>query len=68
MLSKKLAAVDKTRCVACGVCENNCPLRAVKVLHMVCVLPDGNHDARYLQAEKQRIIKDNRKEPYSWLN
>ena len=25
---------------------------------MVCVLPDGNHDAGYLQAEKQRIIKD----------
>lgn len=22
MLSKKLAAIDKTRCVACGVCEN----------------------------------------------
>ena len=21
MLSKKLAAIDKTRCVACGVCE-----------------------------------------------
>lgn len=64
MLSKKLAAVDKTRCVACGVCENNCPLGAVKVLHMVCVLPDGNHDARYLQAEKQRIIRNNRKEPF----
>ena len=28
MLSKKLAAIDKTRCVACGVCENTCPLRA----------------------------------------
>ena len=26
MLSKKLAAIDKTRCVACGVCENTCPL------------------------------------------
>ena len=64
MLSKKLAAVDKTRCFACGVCENNCPLRAVKVLHMVCVLPDGNHDARYLQTEKQRIIRYNRKEPF----
>ena len=25
MLSKKLAAVDQTRCVACGVCENTCP-------------------------------------------
>ena len=64
MLSKKLAAVDKTRCFACGVCENNCPLGAVKVLHMVCVLPDGNHDARYLQAEKQIIIRNNRKEPF----
>ena len=31
MLSKKLAAVDRTRCVACGVCENTCPLGAVKV-------------------------------------
>ena len=25
----------------------------------------GNHDAGYLQAEKQRIIKDNRKESFS---
>ena len=32
---------------------------------MVCVLPDGNHDAGYLQAEKQRIIKDQRKESFS---
>ena len=32
MLSKKLAAVDKTRCVACGVCENN-SLWAVMVLY-----------------------------------
>ena len=24
MLSKRLAAVDKARCVACGVCENTC--------------------------------------------
>ena len=31
MLLKKLAAVDKTQCVACGVCENTCPLGAVKV-------------------------------------
>ena len=31
MLSKKLAAVDQTRCVACGVCETACPLGAVKV-------------------------------------
>ena len=33
MLSKKLAAVDKTWCVACGVCENTCPIGAVKVRH-----------------------------------
>ena len=33
--------------------------------NMVCVLPDGNHDVGYLQAEKQKIIKDNRKEPFS---
>ena len=31
MPSKKLAAVDQTRCVACGVCENTSPLGAVKV-------------------------------------
>ena len=31
MPSKKLAAIDQTRCVACGVCENTCPLGAVKV-------------------------------------
>ena len=31
MLSKKLAAIAQTRCVACGVCENTCPLGAVKV-------------------------------------
>ena len=80
MLSKKLDAVDKTRCVACGVCENTCPLGAAKVRYgfllffltmfgnMMYILPDGNHDAGYLQAEKQRIITDNRKEPFLWLN
>jgi NAD-dependent dihydropyrimidine dehydrogenase PreA subunit len=31
VLSKRLAAVDTMRCVACGVCENTCPLGAVKV-------------------------------------
>lgn len=41
---------------------------ALQAPHMVCVLPDGNHDAGHLQAEKQRINKDNRKEPFSWLN
>ena len=35
MRSKKLAAVDKTRCVACGVCKNTCPLGAVNV-HRGC--------------------------------
>ena len=25
MLSEKLAAIDKTRRGACGVCENTCP-------------------------------------------
>ena len=38
---------------------------ALQAPHMVCVLSDGNHDAGYLQAEKQRIIKDNRKESFS---
>ena len=38
---------------------------ALQAPHMVFVLPDGNHDAGYLQAEKQRIIKDNRKESFS---
>ena len=28
-----MASVDKKRCVACGVCENTCPLAAVKVYH-----------------------------------
>lgn len=41
---------------------------ALQAPHMVRVLSDGNHDAGYLQAEKQRINKDNRKEHYSWLN
>lgn len=35
MLSKKLAVIDKLRCVACGVCENTCPLEAVQV-HCGC--------------------------------
>ena len=35
MPSKKLAAVDQTRCVACGVCETACPLGAAKV-HRGC--------------------------------
>ena len=28
-----MASVDKKRCVACGVCENTCPLTAAKVYH-----------------------------------
>lgn len=36
MLSKKLAAVAQTRCVACGVCENTCPLGVVKVRRGCC--------------------------------
>ena len=35
MLSNKLAAIDKTRCVAFGVCEYTCPLGAFKV-HRGC--------------------------------
>lgn len=31
MTSKRLASVDKTQCVACGVCENTCVLGAIKV-------------------------------------
>ena len=41
---------------------------ALQAPHMVCLLPDGNHDTGYLQAERQRIIRDNRKESFSWLN
>lgn len=33
MTPKRLAGVDKARCVACGVCENTCALGAVKVYH-----------------------------------
>nr|WP_276312702.1 4Fe-4S binding protein [Mediterraneibacter sp. NSJ-151] len=28
-MEKRVASVDKKRCVACGVCENTCPLAAV---------------------------------------
>ena len=34
-LAKRVASIDKKRCVACGVCENTCPLAAVKV-HRGC--------------------------------
>ena len=32
-MAKRVASVDKKRCVACGVCENTCPLAAAKVYH-----------------------------------
>ena len=31
MLSKKLAAIDKTRCVACGKCAKICPIGCIEV-------------------------------------
>lgn len=31
MPSKRVAVADKARCAACGVCENTCPIGAVKV-------------------------------------
>ncbi|MBP3771656.1 MAG: 4Fe-4S binding protein [Treponema sp.] len=31
--SKKYAAVDKSRCVACGACGNVCPRGAISVFH-----------------------------------
>ena len=75
MLSKKLATVDKTRCVACGVCENTCPLGAVKVRHgcyaaveeerLTAVLSHLRWEQILLQPP---INKDNRKELFSWLN
>ena len=34
-MAKRVASIDKKRCVACGVCENTCPLAAVKV-HRGC--------------------------------
>ncbi len=34
-MPKRYAIVDKTQCVACGVCENTCVLGAVKV-HYGC--------------------------------
>ena len=35
MLSKRIAVVDKTRCVACGACQNVCPRNAA-VVHRGC--------------------------------
>ena len=34
-MAKRVASVDKKSCAACGVCENTCPLAAVKV-HRGC--------------------------------
>ena len=31
MASKKYAEVDKSRCVACGVCVKECPMNAASV-------------------------------------
>ena len=30
-MSKRLAAINQRQCVACGVCENACPMGAVAV-------------------------------------
>lgn len=35
MASKRYSIVDKSVCVACGACENICPLGAIKV-HRGC--------------------------------
>ena len=31
MASKKVAAVNKNQCVACGVCMKDCPMNAVNI-------------------------------------
>jgi len=31
MASKRVAAVDRSRCASCGACENVCPRSAIKV-------------------------------------
>lgn len=35
MVSKRYASVNKANCVACGACENICPLGAISV-HKGC--------------------------------
>lgn len=32
MASKKVAAVDRSVCVACGACQNVCPKEAIRVI------------------------------------
>ena len=45
MLSKRLAVVETNGCVACGVCENTCPLRAIKI-----------HRGCYAKVEQDRCV------------
>lgn len=40
MRSKRSATVDQARCVACGECENTCPLGAIKVFRGCYALVD----------------------------
>ena len=55
MLSKKLAAIDKTRCVACGVCENACPIGAVKVRR--AAMPRGGRTMRRLRQVRKALSR-----------
>ena len=41
---------------------------ALQAPYMVRLLPHGDYDPEYLQAEKQRLTIYKRKEPFSWLN
>ena len=38
---KKLAVIDKTICVACGVCMKTCPLGAISVYRGCYAIADG---------------------------
>lgn len=33
MLSKRFAQADRTRCVSCGACMNECPRDAIRIHH-----------------------------------